>query len=254
MKRQDIHRRISELLQHLTSLHEGMEAQSGKIPAVELDVFRKNAIDLYDQLNQLTVANYKSAESVVNTVKEEVTITVEKQVIPEPQPVVEKQPEPVAEIKPEIKEEPVQEEPIAEPVAEVVNTVVEPEIMAEPVVMEKVEIKVTREQPTVTGEGFVSVNEKLSAPGHVVDKLKLLPVADIKEAMSTSQRFQYIVNLFGDDFELFTHTVNYINQAPNQKEALEFISINIEKKYKWTDENPLVNEFKTLVYRRFVNS
>jgi len=118
MSRDDIHSRIDELL-GLISIHNNrLSLHTEKLSQLDIDVLRKQCIDLYDQVNMLalqgkiTVKNNqpKVKEAVVQSLEEQVVeqkVTVVEDDTPKPKQEVTKKPEPM---KVKTKKKPKEEE------------------------------------------------------------------------------------------------------------------------------------------------
>jgi hypothetical protein len=110
------------------------------------------------------------------------------------------------------------------------------------------------EKHTQATEGR-SINERfaqMQVKKNLADKLKLSPIKDIKAAMSLNQRISFIKNLFKGNDEEFLQTVTFINNLKSFNEAKFYIQSEVNSRYKWEEENPLVQEFMELVYRKFL--
>ena len=112
MSRDNIHNRIDELLGLLSIHNSRLSLHSEKLSQLDIDVLRKQCIDLYDQVNMLALQGkikskpkvevVKSAE-VKETPKPETKPAVQKHVEPEvvvPEPVVVEKPKPQPKKKP----------------------------------------------------------------------------------------------------------------------------------------------------------
>lgn len=157
---------------------------------------------------------------------------------PETKQEVANQAEPEPVVPPQPKTEPT---PLAE-----TNT-----FLASEAVPEKQE-PISQEKPVTEGR---SINERFAqqqVKKNLADKLKLSPIKDIKSAMSLNQRISFIKNLFKGNDEEFTKTVSFINNLKSFNEAKFYIQSEVSNKNGWDEENPLVQEFMELVYRKFV--
>jgi hypothetical protein len=73
-------------------------------------------------------------------------------------------------------------------------------------------------------------------------------IGNLLTAMGLTDRFQYIKVLFHDNQNLFTDTLEKLNQMPSLNAAADFISSH----FQWDVENELVIRFLHLVKRRFL--
>jgi hypothetical protein len=116
--------------------------------------------------------------------------------------------------------------------------------------------------------GVKSVNEKLRTPEpkaslnesfagtqvkkNLVDKLKLSPIANLNSAMSVNQKAHFIQELFNGDDKEFKRIITFVNGSSNFSEAKFYLQSEIGPMNGWKDDNPLVQEFMELVYRKFL--
>lgn len=179
---------------------------------------------------------------------------------PEPQPEQQAKPETFTTTVPIInKEEPKQPEAEnAVPIQPSKEEAVAPESAPQPAQTitgtEKQDQSVHERQTHQATEGQ-SINERFAqqqVKKNLADKLKLSPIKDIKAAMSLNQRIAFIKNLFKGNDEEFLKTVTFINNLKSFNEAKFYIQSEINSRYNWEEENPLVQEFMELVYRKFL--
>ncbi len=101
-----------------------------------------------------------------------------------------------------------------------------------------------------------SLNEKLAQGGEsrktLADKMKLGPINDLKSAMALNQKIAFTNGLFGGDDKEFKKTLSFLNSCTNFSEAKFYIQSEIAKRHGWDDNNPMVEEFTELVYRKFL--
>lgn len=100
-----------------------------------------------------------------------------------------------------------------------------------------------------------TLNERLGTQHvkrNLADKLKLSPIADLRTAISINQRVAFIKQLFGGDEKEFKRVINFVNSSRNYSEAKMFLQTEVIPSRNWSDENPLVEDFMELVYRKFL--
>lgn len=137
--------------------------------------------------------------------------------------------------------------------------------LPEPVAIVKKQYNVLEEVPTLAHQPKVrelnevmvseglSLNDRLSLQqGELGDKLKDVPVKDIKKAISLNDRFIYIRELFRGDEVMYERSLKTINQFSIYPEAEFWIQRELKLKLGWLDEHPLVKQFDQLVKRRFL--
>ena len=86
----------------------------------------------------------------------------------------------------------------------------------------------------------------------LVEKLRHTPVSDLRTAVGVNEKFQFINELFGGNYEDYTASIELLNKCKSFTDAEIFIAENIFDKYKWEVENRNVATFMDLVERRFL--
>ena len=100
-----------------------------------------------------------------------------------------------------------------------------------------------------------SLNEKFAqneSRKTLADKMKLSPITDLKSAMALNQKIAFTNGLFGGDDKEFKKALAFLNSCTNFSEAKFYIQSEISKRHGWDDNNPMVEEFTELVYRKFL--
>lgn len=100
-----------------------------------------------------------------------------------------------------------------------------------------------------------SLNEKFAlgeTRKTLADKMKLGPISDLKSAMALNQKIAFTNGLFGGDDKEFKKALSFLNSCTNFSEAKFYMQSEISKRYGWDENNPLVEEFTELVYRKFL--
>ncbi len=111
----------------------------------------------------------------------------------------------------------------------------------------------------------VSVHEKSRESFSILDKfikkkedtsliemLKHTPISDLKSAIGINEKFQFINELFGGNYEDYNASIDLLNKCKSFTDAEIFIAENIFDKYTWEAENRNVADFMDLVERRFL--
>jgi len=99
------------------------------------------------------------------------------------------------------------------------------------------------------GDSFLkakSINDMITEQNKLEFKLSNRPLASIKAAIGINDRFQYIRELFDNDANKFSETVNILDSMKNEKEAADYLRHN----FKWK-KNETSLHFINLVKRRF---
>jgi len=101
--------------------------------------------------------------------------------------------------------------------------------------------------------GKTSVNERFKKQSlEIADKLKQTPIKDLKAYIGLNKRFAFIETLFNDRENEYEAAVEKVNNFKSYEEAVNFIRSEILPRFEWSDDESLVNEFFTLVMRRYL--
>lgn len=86
----------------------------------------------------------------------------------------------------------------------------------------------------------------------VAEMLRHTPITDLKTAIGINEKFKFINELFGGNYEDYNASIDLINKCKSFTDAEIFIAENVFDKYKWEIENRNVADFMDLVERRFL--
>jgi len=101
--------------------------------------------------------------------------------------------------------------------------------------------------------GKSSVNDRFKKQSpEIADKLKQTPIRDLKAYIGLNKRFAFIETLFSDREEEYENAIAKVNGFKSYEEAVNYIRSDVLPKFEWSDDEPLVNEFFTLVMRRYL--
>jgi hypothetical protein len=131
------------------------------------------------------------------------------------------------------------------------DTVVLENQLDDEVVSGQVEDSFQAKDKKVLGELFTkepSLNEKLAMNKPLESKIKARPVTSIKSVIGINDKFLYMRELFANDSKTFEHAVNYLDQADNLVQAVEYL----ENNFQWQKTETSL-KFLDLVKRRFEN-
>jgi len=105
-------------------------------------------------------------------------------------------------------------------------------------------------------ENKVSVNEKLgndSIDNSLGEKLRKLPIHDLKSAIGLNQKFWFISNLFNDDANAYNQFIERINKQESIDHAMKIVNNEIKEQFNWEEvEDKSVYKFLDYVERRFL--
>ena len=100
-----------------------------------------------------------------------------------------------------------------------------------------------------------SLNEKFAQTDvkkTLAEKMKLSQISDLKSAIALNQKIAFTNGLFGGDDKEFKKALTFLNNCTNFSEAKFYLQSEVSKRYGWDENNPLVEEFTELVYRKFL--
>lgn len=291
MDRRTIHEKIAEITELININNNRLFLHDDKIAQIEIDLLRKNAIELYEQINLLHITNLKAKTEVKLTDASHDLIALKDESIEETETysAPEKEIEFIVETpaKVEIKEEKIEvvpppaepviatEPPSAEEVEEEIAEEEIPEIIpietptkkAAPAI-EKNEENTIREKPTslpsdIQPELFeiktvadTSSKNKTEKPSgdikHIFEKYRTSKIDSIKKAISILKKYEFQNQLFGNDPKTYNQAIEMLDQAANAEVAVSLLENSWPAQYNWGEkEEKLIEELKELVFRRF---
>ena len=100
-------------------------------------------------------------------------------------------------------------------------------------------IEYTQSQKKALNEQFG--NDELKMQG-------ITPIADLNKAIAINEKFQFIKELFGGDFDRYAETVKALNNAGGLVAAISYIDANFD----WDKNNEATRRMIMLVRRRFM--
>ena len=96
------------------------------------------------------------------------------------------------------------------------------------------------------------MNDKLKEmKPEIVERLKEMPVKDLRKAVGINDRFHFINELFRGDENMYERCIKTINSFSIYAEAEYWITRELKVKLGWNNENTTVQHFDQLVKRRF---
>jgi hypothetical protein len=279
MDRKSIHEKIAELTELININNNRLFLHDDKIAQLEIDVLRKNVIELYEQINMLHINNLKNKDEVVLTSGNNDKIALDTFDVEVSEPII--------QAKPPVKEEniivdtPISDEKI-EAIKEVINTIKEektaPPIEEKPIeiVVEKVmppveEIKVADlkpaeivEEPTVVKppqQALFHESSELKTTSsnppkekenkNLFEKYRSAKIDSIKKAISILKKYEYQSGLFKNDPKAYTDAIEMLDNSASGDIAISLLENSYRKQYEWGEKQEnLVEELKELVYRR----
>ncbi|MFN4315926.1 MAG: hypothetical protein ACK4E0_16670 [Chitinophagaceae bacterium] len=97
-----------------------------------------------------------------------------------------------------------------------------------------------------------SLNDRLrQSQTELGDRLKDIPIKDLRKAIGINDRFQFINELFRGDEAMYERSIKTINAFSIYPEAEYWISRELKTKLGWLADHPVVHQFDQLIKRRF---
>lgn len=97
-----------------------------------------------------------------------------------------------------------------------------------------------------------SLNDKLKFESvELAKKLSSAPVKDLHKAIGLNEQFQFINELFRGDRNIYERSIKTINECATLEDAKYWITRELKIKQGWLDNNPTVQQFYSLVSKRF---
>ncbi len=193
--------------------------------AIEIELLQ----EIKDDLQALTY-KINRLESMLNE--------PELDLMPEPEPLP--TPQPIEETEPELIEpQPIEEEPI-EPQS------IDPELNKEEHIEPEPNTKpiaTTEAKPVSTlADSIHQTNEALA------DSISNRHIDDLSKALTLSDRFLFLKELFHGDSNTMNETFNALNECENAEAAEDYLSENFSS---WDPESDTVRQFLVLLSRKF---
>jgi len=210
MSRDSIHQKIDELLGLLSIHNSRLSLHTEKLSQLDIDVLRKQCIDLYDEVNKLALqGKIKSKSSSPKAVKTPPVVASEPAQVPAPKVETPKPaPEPEVEV-PKVE---------TKPVAKAVTKKAKPKAIVE--------------------DEMLSLFEKFSST----------PISSIAKGMSVAKRFEFQSAFFDGDHKEYNGFVKKLDNAEDREAAFE-IYHEYKNRLDWDNED-LKDELKALMYRK----
>lgn len=119
-----------------------------------------------------------------------------------------------------------------------------------------IEIPTLSQQVQAKQEGATtdmpSLNDRLrQSTTELSDRLKESPIKDLRKAIGINDRFLFINELFRGDEAMYERSIKTINSFNIFAEAEYWISRELKTKLGWNIDHPAVDQFDSLVKRRF---
>jgi hypothetical protein len=216
------------------------QLSSGNLSTTELEEMTEQSRELFERL---VVLRYKAYDETVNGATKQTAQVTEEIVTP-----------PVQE---EVKWEPTNQVSLIDAIEEVTKSEQVEEIQP----MFSFDPTPKHEETVISNMLFdlaalpatESVNEMLaktmgSQRETLAHSLEHKPIADLKEAITLNQRFQFSRELFKGNNQDYEVAIDHLNRV-SRDEAMQHLSA-LRSKYAWNNEAPVTHDFVVLVERR----
>ena len=213
MSRENIHTKIDELLGLLSIHNSRLSLHTEKISHLDIDVLRKQCIDLYDEVNKLALQG---------------KIRVTKQTVQVAKPLEVEATVPAPRVEKPIESKPVEVEKIPEPIVIAVEPT--PPVETEP------SKQVTKAK---VDDEMLSLFEKFSSTS----------IKSIPKALSVAKRFEFQSAFFDGEAKEYNQFMSSLDNA-GEREAAFKIYHEYKIRLEWDNED-LKDELKALIYRKY---
>jgi hypothetical protein len=238
LNKEDLHHKISSLIDSIGTNNNRLLLQDQRFPQIEIDLLRKTAIELYDTINQLHIANLQSSKPIEKEAAKEMDTRVV---------------EPI-KAKPETVSELIEEAPESEPEENTIQEVEPKQEQTKPLAEESMPDTKAEKAPENAEESIVDNKKTKSANSggkkRLHEKLKSSKITSIKKAISISKRYELQHILFQDNKGLYNKSLEELDAMRSLADARSYAS-DLSKQLGWDPDHKLVIEFDTYLERRF---
>jgi len=106
-------------------------------------------------------------------------------------------------------------------------------------------------EPTQTSSFSIVDTLQLAGQASLKNQLNLKPIESLKTGIGLNEKFLYIRELFGNDHINFANTIAQLNDFTHIQQAENVLNKQFIQTGKWDLQNPHVQTFLQLIYRRF---
>ncbi|MFM7822426.1 MAG: hypothetical protein ACKPB3_01480 [Bacteroidota bacterium] len=263
MKTKIVNTQASHLMEMIREQSDTVLSYEGKIPQIELDILLENVRKLYDALKELEKLNASADAREVEEAKPVIESPKTEPVVMELIPVVE---EPVAvAVEPE-KEHHQPEELLAAfetPVQASPAQITSEEVLPQAVLAQD-KNKPAAKSATLFDEDVPTLADKFTSAPSLHDRfaaatqddsisarIKSNPIGDLKKAIGINEKFALINELFEGDINAYNESIEALNTAPDEAQALTYLNQTLASKYGWDQRGEAFMKLRGLVERRY---
>lgn len=112
--------------------------------------------------------------------------------------------------------------------------------------------KELKELNQLVAQSIPSLNDRLrQGRSELADRYSEMPVKDLRSAIGINDKFQFVQELFRGDVDTYERSLKTINDFHSLQEAEYWIERELKIRQGWVDDNHAVQQFYSLVRKRF---
>lgn len=105
------------------------------------------------------------------------------------------------------------------------------------------------EEKTSVNDQYASTSDKTET---LAEKLTKTKINDLRQGIALNQKFLFMNDLFGGEKEAYDAALDKLNSFDSIIEAKAFLTSEVENKYDWKEDSSSVQQFVTLLERKFL--
>lgn len=105
------------------------------------------------------------------------------------------------------------------------------------------------EEKTSVNDQYASTSDKTET---LAEKLTKTKIKDLRQGIALNQKFLFMNDLFGGEKEAYDAALDKLNSFDSIIEAKAFLTSEVENKYDWKEDSSSVQQFVTLLERKFL--
>lgn len=268
MKNKIVTTQASHLMEMIREQSDTVLSYEGKIPQIELDILLENVRKLYETLKELekinASADVKAVENTMHTPVQQAPAVESEPMVMELLSVKEEQPI-VVEKQPSVDlHQP--EELLAAvdmlvqaPTTQITNEEVMPQAS-----LAQEKSKPAPKSATLFDEDVPTLADKFTSAPSLHDRfaaatqddsisarIKSNPIGDLKKAIGINEKFALINELFEGDINAYNESIEVLNTASDEAQALTYLNQTLASKYGWDQRSESFLKLRGLVERRY---
>lgn len=243
MEKSLLHKQVDSLLDKIKEQH-GYLKQAGNYSALELDMILQNIRTLYEQVKELEKAYLTApADSGLTTGKSGPALSTAAKA-----PVQPERAERAIEIPEPLVEIPIVGSPSEVTMGNIADKDFQLAKSSDMVSSGDLNAERNAEERSLHDKiGQVQPDKSL------VNKMQQKSIKDLKAGIGMNEKFMFISQLFGGNAEEYNLTVDLLNKQNSYEQAFGYLRANIFDKHNWDTSNSAVEQFLSLMERRFAS-